>query len=137
MVKAGVVSLSELRQPFSDSSAASWQDQAMRFAAPLSAVLLTLVVGGTAHAQDRDRPKRPDVPETRREVEPRTAKGLTQQPPTARRGGVLPDGLRGGVVSDYQRYRLRPPPAGYAWVRVGTGFALISLADGQVFDTVE
>jgi Ni/Co efflux regulator RcnB len=32
---------------------------------------------------------------------------------------------------------LRPPPAGYAWVRVGTGFALISLADGQVFDTVE
>jgi Ni/Co efflux regulator RcnB len=136
MVKAGVVSLSELRQPFSDSSAASWQDQPMRFAAPLSAALLTLVLGGTVHAQDRDRPKRADSAETRRENEVR-AKGLTQQPPAARRGGVLPDGLRGGVVSDYQRYRLRPPPAGYAWVRVGTGFALISLADGQVFDTVE
>ena len=108
----------------------------MRFAATLSAALLTLVLGGTVHAQDRDRPKRSDSAETRRENEVR-AKGLTQQPPAARRGGVLPDGLRGGVVSDYQRYRLRPPPAGYAWVRVGTGFALISLADGQVFDTVE
>jgi Ni/Co efflux regulator RcnB len=137
MVKAGVVWLSELRRPFSDSSAASWQDQPMRLATPLSAVLVTLVFSGTAHAQDRDRPKRPDAAETRREFETRPTKGLTQQPPAARRGGVLPDGLRGGVVSDYQRYRLRPPPAGYAWVRVGTGFALISLADGQVFDTVE
>lgn len=108
----------------------------MHRALPLAAVLLTLVLGGTAHSQDRDRPKRPDVAETRRENDVR-AKGLTQQPPAAHRGGVLPDGLRGGVVSDYQRYRLRPPPAGYAWVRVGTGFALISLADGQVFDTVE
>ncbi len=109
----------------------------MRFATPLSAVLVTLVLSGTAHAQDRDRPKRPDATETRREFEARPAKGLNQQPPAARRGGVLPDGLRGGVVSDYQRYRLRPPPVGYAWVRVGSGFALISLADGQVFDTVE
>jgi Ni/Co efflux regulator RcnB len=59
-------------------------------------------------------------------------------PPRAapRRGGYLPDGYRGGVISDYQRYRLRPPPHGYGWVRVGGGYALVSLADGQVFDVI-
>ena len=109
----------------------------MRFTRLLSAAFIALALGGVAQAQDRDRPKRADDAESRRGADSRPAKGLTQTPPPARRGGVLPDGLRGGVVSDYQRYRLRPPPSGYAWVRVGAGFALISLADGQVFDTVE
>lgn len=109
----------------------------MRFAVVLSAALLALALGGAAHAQDRDRPRRGEAAETRRDPDARPAKGLVQPPAAARRGGILPDGLRGGVVSDYQRYRLRPPPAGYAWVRVGAGFALISLADGQVFDTIE
>lgn len=57
-------------------------------------------------------------------------------PQGARRGGYLPDRFRGGVVEDYRRYRLRPPPHGYAWVRVGAGFALVSEESGRVFDIV-
>lgn len=52
------------------------------------------------------------------------------------RRGFAPDSYRGAVVEDYRRYRLRPPPHGYAWVRMGDGFALISLDDGQIFDRV-
>jgi Ni/Co efflux regulator RcnB len=59
------------------------------------------------------------------------------RPGPARRGGYLPDVYRGGVVNDYQRYRLRPPPRGYAWVRVGGGFALVSMEDGRIFDMVQ
>lgn len=55
----------------------------------------------------------------------------------ARRGGYLPDAFRGGVVDDYQRYRLRAPPRGYAWVRLNGGYALVSLDDGRIFDMVE
>ena len=54
----------------------------------------------------------------------------------ARRAAYLPDSYRGGVVDDYQRFRLRPPPRGYTWVRVNGGFALVSLADGRVFDVI-
>ena len=54
----------------------------------------------------------------------------------ARRGGYLPDSYRGGVVDDYQRFRLRPPPRGYTWVRVNGGFALVSVGDGRVFDVI-
>ncbi|WP_293678236.1 RcnB family protein [uncultured Phenylobacterium sp.] len=54
----------------------------------------------------------------------------------ARRGGYLPDSYRGGVVDDYQRLRLRPPPRGYAWVRVNGGYALVSVGDGRVFDVI-
>jgi Ni/Co efflux regulator RcnB len=59
---------------------------------------------------------------------------VRSEPP--RRRGFVPDGYRGAVVEDYRRYRLRPPPHGYAWVRMGDGFALISLDDGQIFDRV-
>lgn len=59
-------------------------------------------------------------------------------PPMAvRPGGYLPPSYRGSLVYDYPRYRLRPPPHGYAWVRVGSGFALVSMADGQIFDLVQ
>ncbi|HEX7946197.1 MAG TPA: RcnB family protein, partial [Phenylobacterium sp.] len=54
----------------------------------------------------------------------------------ARRGGYLPDRYRGGTVDDYQRFRLRPPPRGYTWVRVNGGFALVSMADGRIFDVI-
>ena len=54
----------------------------------------------------------------------------------ARRGGYLPDSFRGGVIEDYQRFRLRPPPRGYAWVRVNGGFALVSVGDGRIFDVI-
>jgi Ni/Co efflux regulator RcnB len=56
----------------------------------------------------------------------------------ARRGGAyLPDGYRGGMVDDYRRYRLRPPPHGYAWVRMGNGFALVEMGSGRIFDRVD
>ena len=55
--------------------------------------------------------------------------------PAPRRGGHIA-GPGGVMIDDYGRYRLRPPPRGYAWVRVGGGFALVAPATGQVFDVV-
>lgn len=52
-------------------------------------------------------------------------------------GGYLPPNSRGGVVTDPSRYRLRPAPRGYAWVRMGNGFALVSLSDGRIYDRVD
>jgi len=54
---------------------------------------------------------------------------------TARRG-YAPESFRGGVVDDYRRYRLRPPPQGYDWVRMGNGFALVERGSGRIFDRV-
>ncbi|HEY2358182.1 MAG TPA: RcnB family protein [Phenylobacterium sp.] len=52
-----------------------------------------------------------------------------------RRGGYL--GPQGGeVIPDPGRYRLRPPPRGYDWVRTPSGMALVSRSTGQVFDVV-
>jgi len=53
-----------------------------------------------------------------------------------RRGGYLPPEARGGVVQDYGRYRLRPPPRGYAWVRSGRAMMLMDMNTGQVFDVI-
>jgi Ni/Co efflux regulator RcnB len=53
-----------------------------------------------------------------------------------RRGGYLPPQARGGVVQDYGRYRLRPPPRGYAWVRSGRATMLMDMNTGQVFDVI-
>ncbi|WP_156466956.1 MULTISPECIES: RcnB family protein [unclassified Phenylobacterium] len=53
------------------------------------------------------------------------------------RRGYVPDGYRGDVVGDYRRYRLRPPPQGYAWVRMGNGFALVEMGSGRIFDRVD
>ncbi len=55
--------------------------------------------------------------------------------PRARRGGYLAPEA-GGAVPDYGRYRLRQPPRGYAWVRTANGYAMVSIASGQVFDVV-
>ncbi|MET0274616.1 MAG: RcnB family protein [Phenylobacterium sp.] len=52
-----------------------------------------------------------------------------------RRGGYLPPQAPGYVVEDYGRYRLRPPPRGYDWVRVGDDFLLVA-PDGQIFDMI-
>ena len=67
---------------------------------------------------------------------PLRAQGFTA-PPSARRGGYLPRNFSGEIVDDYRRYRLRTPPAGFAWVRMGRGFALVSMRDGQIFDMVQ
>lgn len=53
-----------------------------------------------------------------------------------RPGRYLPPSYRGDVIEDYGRYRLRPPPRGYVWVRVGRGMALVAVDDGQIFDVV-
>ena len=59
-----------------------------------------------------------------------------EEAPAARRGGYLPPEATGGIVGDLNRYQLRPPPRGYAWVRVNGGFAMVSMATGQIFDIV-
>lgn len=57
-------------------------------------------------------------------------------PPRAvRPGGRLPPEYRGAPVYDYPRHRLRPPPAGYAWRRMGDAFVLVD-RDGRVFDII-
>ena len=56
--------------------------------------------------------------------------------PRIRPGGRLPPDYRGAQVYDFHRYRLRPPPHGYAWYRTPGAFILVSLVDGQVFDVI-
>lgn len=106
---------------------------------------------GPGRRWDEDRPRdtRPSFGYERRDRDERRARRWDDdEPPRARdrRGydeaprdrqrGFAPRAYRGPVVEDFRRYRLRPPPHGYAWVRMGDGFALISLDDGQVFDRV-
>ncbi|MGA0606917.1 RcnB family protein [Phenylobacterium sp. VNQ135] len=52
-----------------------------------------------------------------------------------RPGGRLPPEYRGPPVADYPRYRLRPPPAGYAWRRMGDAFVLTD-REGRIFDVI-
>ncbi len=56
--------------------------------------------------------------------------------PAIRPGGFLPPGLRAAPLNDFARFRLRPPPVGYTWVRVGNDFLLVSVIDGQIFDII-
>jgi Ni/Co efflux regulator RcnB len=53
-----------------------------------------------------------------------------------RRGGIVPPEARGAIVPDYGRLRLRPPPPGFAWVRMGDRYMLVSRATGQIFDVI-
>ncbi|MDP1873992.1 RcnB family protein [Phenylobacterium sp.] len=53
-----------------------------------------------------------------------------------RRGAVLPPHYRGYVVNDYHRYRLRPPPRGYAWHQVGNDYLLAAVATGIIFEII-
>jgi Ni/Co efflux regulator RcnB len=53
-----------------------------------------------------------------------------------RRGGYMPPQYRGEPLQDYGRYRLRPPPRGYTWMRVGGSYVLMSVGTGQIFDVV-
>lgn len=62
---------------------------------------------------------------------------LAQAGPALRRGDVLPDAYRGQIVTDYERWRLRRPPSGYAWYRVGNQFVMASMATGVIFDIVD
>ena len=103
--------------------------------------------GPAGRGEERGGPRRGG--EARREyVDPRGFEGppqtyaprfapqyAPQYPPGARRGGYLAPEA-GGPVADYGRFRLRQPPRGYAWVRTANGYAMVSLATGQVFDVV-
>ncbi|MDB5465958.1 MAG: hypothetical protein JWQ46_720 [Phenylobacterium sp.] len=48
----------------------------------------------------------------------------------------MPPDYRGAPMQDYGRYRLRPPPRGYTWMRVGGSYVLMSTMTGQIFDVV-
>ncbi|WP_293367553.1 RcnB family protein [Phenylobacterium sp.] len=54
----------------------------------------------------------------------------------AGRGGYLGPRAGGEVIQDPGRFRLRPAPRGYSWVRTARGMALVSQSTGQVFDVV-
>jgi Ni/Co efflux regulator RcnB len=66
--------------------------------------------------------------------------GYGRRPPPPnyglRRGGLVPPEYRGAVVPDYGRLRLRPPPPGFAWVRMGGRYMLVSRETGQIFDVI-
>ena len=66
--------------------------------------------------------------------EPRDEPRAPPRRPSIRPGGYLPPDYGGVVIEDYGRYRLRPPPRGYVWVRVGRDLALVSMDDGRIFD---
>ena len=53
-----------------------------------------------------------------------------------RRGGLIPPQYRGAIVPDYGRHRLRPPPPGFAWVRMGDRYMLVSRSTGQIFAVI-
>ena len=55
---------------------------------------------------------------------------------TWRRGGYLPPYYSGWVVDDYWRYRLRRPPYGYHWVRIGGDYLLVANRSGLIFDII-
>lgn len=57
-------------------------------------------------------------------------------PPGWRRGAYLPPAYRGERVYAFDRHRLRPPPAGYAWYRVGEDFLLTQMVSGMVVEVV-
>ncbi len=40
------------------------------------------------------------------------------------------------VVYDYGRYRLRPPPRGFVWVRADNDYLLVAAATGVIFDVI-
>ena len=52
------------------------------------------------------------------------------------RGQYLPQPYRGGQIQDFGRHRLRPPPAGYDWVRVGPDIYLTQRATGLVVEAI-
>lgn len=53
-----------------------------------------------------------------------------------RRGAYLPNYYNSYVVNDYYRYRLRPPPRGYHWVRANDDYLLVAIASGLIFDII-
>jgi Ni/Co efflux regulator RcnB len=79
--------------------------------------------------------KRPVVRETvTRHVDQRVVQRVT--PPHAAGRWHAGDRFTGGrvVFTDYDRFHMRRPPPGYAWVQDGGELVLISLATGIISD---
>jgi Ni/Co efflux regulator RcnB len=56
-----------------------------------------------------------------------------------KRGGYVPMQYRRGnyVVSDWRRYRLKPPPRGYQYIRSGNGdFILAAITTGAIMSII-
>jgi len=52
------------------------------------------------------------------------------------RGAYLPPHYHSYVIEDYPRYRLRPPPRGYHWVRANDDYVLAAIATGLILDVI-
>jgi Ni/Co efflux regulator RcnB len=81
------------------------------------------------YREDRGEPYRGD-----RRVYEYDAPPTQRYAPSARRGGYMPP-QAAPPVQDPSRYRLRPPPRGFTWVRTANGYAMVG-QDGRVFDVV-
>ena len=90
--------------------------------------------GGPYRARGQERGDRRSEPDRgdRRAYE---SYGPAPYAASPRRGGYMPP-QAGGAIPDYGRYRLRPPPRGYVWVRTGNGYAMVSEESGRVYDVV-
>lgn len=106
-----------------------------------AAVAVGLLVGATtASGREPARASKEDSREWRADRESkRSTKPGDERPHgmSMRPGSYLAPGFQGRMIGDYARYRLRPPPRGYAWFQSGAAFLLVSLTDGQVFDIIE
>lgn len=76
----------------------------------------------------------------RRDMPPPGFRRQPGPPPQARggwgRGQYLPPTYRGAPVRDIERYRLRQPPMGYDWVRVGPDIYLTQRSTGLVVEAI-
>lgn len=52
------------------------------------------------------------------------------------RGAYLPRHYNTYVIYDYPRYRLRPPPRGYHWIRANDDYVLAAIATGLILDVI-
>jgi Ni/Co efflux regulator RcnB len=101
--------------------------------------------GREMRAAAREDRGRADRREERREElreERRGESRRLQRPPPMRQersfgpGQVLPPAFRRGQLQDFTRHRLRPPPPGYDWVRVGPDIYLMQRSTGLVLETI-
>lgn len=91
-----------------------------------------------ARAQEgrgREAPSRSARPAPRRDYEP-APRAYAPPPRALGRGQTVPQPYRGAQIRDFDRYRLRPPPAGYDWVGVGPDIYLMQRSTGMVLEAI-
>ena len=67
---------------------------------------------------------------------PLSGRAYPPAPRTLGPGQVLPQPYRGAQIRDFDRHRLRPPPAGYDWVGVGPDIYLMQRSTGMVLEAI-